>query len=77
MNDIVIPFLISAVSIIGIAINPKNNIVLRILVISASILFLIVRFSRGEINELLLLIFLAISMFIGNYYYLLVDNERS
>ncbi|OFZ14247.1 MAG: hypothetical protein A2X86_05195 [Bdellovibrionales bacterium GWA2_49_15] len=77
MKDALIPFIVFALSLLGLIMHPKNNLALRILVIGSSIVFLVVRFAGGEINEMLLLIFTAVSAFVGLYYHLLVEKERS
>lgn len=77
MKVVLIPFLIFIISLSGLVLNPRNNPLLRILVICSSIIFLIMRFGDSGINGMLLLIFLTISAFIGTYYYVLIEKKRS
>ncbi len=70
------PFIILMTAILGIVLNPKNNLILRITIVCASVMLFVVSNTTGEISEILILIFAMLSVFIIGFYYSLVSNER-
>ena len=76
MNNNLLPFLILVVAIIGVVINPKNNLILRITVVSISAVLFVVNHSGDKISEALILLFAIISLITVLFFYTITVRKR-